>query len=200
MDSESVLQSIGYIGIFISVFIECGVPLGLILPLPGWSLLFTAGVFAASGSLDLKISIAVGITAAVLGYLVGYFTGYKYGRKIFFEKQTKKYFTSEQGHRTEKFMKRFGYTTLIIGRFLPFVHNIVPILGGFARLPLLQFMIVNVIGATLWVVSAVLLGFYLGKSIPNSQLYVIPLVILTVIAINTTAGKKFVERLMAKIT
>lgn len=199
MDTESVLQSIGYFGVFLCVFIECGVPLGLILPLPGYSMLFAAGVFASSGHMDLTTVIIIGLVAAIFGYIVGYFTGYKYGRKLFFEKKTKKYFTAEQGHKTEKFMDRFGYSTLIAGRFLPFVHNLAPILSGVARTPILYFMIANIIGALVWVISGVLLGFYIGQSVPNSEFYVIPFVILLMIFMNMPYGRRLFKRFLAKI-
>lgn len=199
MDAAEILESVGYVGIFISVFIECGVPLGLILPLPGYTLLFTAGVFAASGHLNLWTIILIGIAAAILGYMVGYYTGYKYGRKLFFEKKTNKYFTPEQGHKTERFMNRYGYSTLIIGRFMAFVHNLAPILSGVAKTPFLYFMIANVTGAVIWVVSAVFLGYYLGQTIPNAQVLVIPFVLAVLIFINSSYGRNIMKRFISRI-
>lgn len=199
MNAAEILESVGYLGIFISVFIECGVPLGLILPLPGYTLLFTAGVFAASGHFDIWAIILVGIAAAILGYIVGYFTGYKYGRKLFFERRSNKYFTPEQGYKTEKFMNRYGYSTLIIGRFLALVHNIAPILSGIAKTPFLYFMIANVAGAILWVMSAVFLGYYMGQTIPNAQMLVIPLVIGILIFINLPIGRRIMKKFVEKI-
>ena len=199
MDAQSIFQSLGYAGIFLSVFIECGVPLGLIVPLPGYSLLFAAGVLCANGSLDIRVVIITGIIAAISGYIVGYIIGYKYGRKLFFGKHHKKYFTESQGRKTEKFMKRFGYLTLIFGRFLAFVHNLAPILGGFAKTPFWSFMIANVVGAIIWVFSAVFLGFYLGHTIPHAEYYIVALVIGLVIFSNTSQGKRLVKKVMAKI-
>ena len=199
MGVDSILESLGYFGIFISVFIECGVPLGLILPLPGWTLLFSAGVLAASGILDIPTILAVGILAAILGYIVGYFTGYKYGRKLFFEKNNKKYFTAEQGRKTENFMKKYGMLTLVAGRFLAIVHNLAPILSGVAKTPFLSFMILNVVGAVIWVFSGVFLGYFIGQQVPNAHYYVIPLVIIFMIVINTRPGHRLINKLSRKL-
>lgn len=185
--------------IFICVLIECGVLLGLVLPLPGFSLLFTAGVFAASGQMNEVIVIIVGSVAAILGYVAGYYTGFKYGRRLFYEKNTKKYFTPRQGEATERFMKKYGYGTLVIGRFLPVVHNVVPLMSGIAKTPLIPFMIANVAGGIIWVVSSTLFGFYVGQAVPDAQNYVIALVIATVVFVNTPFGKRLWSRIGRKI-
>lgn len=199
MDTQAILESVGYVGIFAAVFIECGVPLGIILPLPGFSLLFTAAVFASSGSMSLPIIIATGVSAAVLGYIVGYLTGYRYGRKLFYELKTKKYFTPAQGQRAERFMKKFGYSTLIIGRFLAFVHNIAPILAGISRMRLLPFMMANLIGAVAWVGTAVYSGYYLGQNLPNAQYLVLPLVIGALLIANTRAGRRLANKITERV-
>lgn len=199
MGAGSLLESLGYFGIFLSVFIECGVPLGLILPLPGWTLLFSAGVLAANNLFNIPIILAVGVFAAILGFIVGYFTGYKYGRKLFYEKTTKKYFTADQGRKTESFMKKYGMVTLVAGRFLPIVHNLVPILSGIAKTPFLLFMVLNAIGAVLWVFSGVFLGFFIGEQIPNAHYYVIPLVIIFILAINTRPGHRLINKMSKKL-
>lgn len=199
MGTDSLLESLGYVGIFISVFIECGVPIGLVLPLPGWTLLFSAGVLAASGILSVPIIIAVGILAAVLGYVVGYFTGYKYGRKLFFEKSTTKYFTAEQGRKTEIFMKKYGVITLVAGRFMAIIHNLAPILSGVAKTPFISFMVLNIVGAVIWVMSGVFLGYFIGQQVPNAHYYVIPAVIVFIIAINTKPGHKLINKMSQKL-
>lgn len=199
MDAQTVLESVGYLGIFVAVFIECGVPLGIILPLPGFSLLFTASVFASTGGLSLTIIIVTGVTAAVLGYIVGYFTGYRYGRKLFYELKTHKYFTPEQGQRAERFMKRFGYSTLIIGRFFALIHNIAPILGGIAKMRFIPFMIANIVGAILWVGAAVISGYYLGENIPNAQYIVIPFMIVAILVANTPQGRRLLLKITEKV-
>lgn len=199
MDPQSLLESFGYLVIFICVFIECGVLLGLILPLPGFSLLFAAGVFAAAGKLELAAIVLVGSLAAIAGYIVGYFTGSKYGRKLFYEKSTGKYFTRKQGLATEKFMKKYGYTSLVAGRFLPIAHNVVPLLSGVAKTPFIPFMVANILGGVAWVASTVLFGFYMGQNVPHAQYLVLPFVVATVIFANTRFGKRFMASVTRKI-
>jgi membrane-associated protein len=199
MDVASLLESFGYVIIFISVFIECGVLLGLVLPLPGFSLLFTAGVFAVSDQMSLTTIILVGTSAAVIGYIAGYYTGAKYGRKFFYEKETKKYFTPAQGKATERFMKKYGYSTLIVSRFLPVMHSVAPLMSGVARTPLLPFMIANVLGGALWVIMATLMGYFIGQSVPGAQYYIIPFFILSVIIANTPLARRLIDRFAKKV-
>ena len=199
MDAQSLLESFGYLVIFGCVFIECGVLLGLVLPLPGFSLLFTGGVLAAAGKMDETAIIIIGSLAAISGYIVGYFTGSKYGRKLFYEKSTGQYFTKQQGLATEKFMKKYGYSALILGRFLPIAHNVIPLLSGVARTPLLPFMLVNVIGGFIWVASSTLLGFYVGQSVPGAQYLIFFFVALTILFANLPFGKNLLLKITKKI-
>lgn len=199
MDVQSLLESFGYFLIFLSVFIECGVLIGLVLPLPGFSLLLTAGIFASTGRLDIALIIIVGTSAAILGYIAGYFTGTKYGRKLFYERDTQKYFTAAQGKATEKFMKKYGYSTLVLSRYLPIMHNVAPLLSGVAKTPLLPFMIANVVGGFIWVTSATLLGYYFGQSVPNAQYYIIPFFFITIVLVNSRFGKNLLARITKKV-
>lgn len=199
MDAGSLLESFGYFIIFASVFIECGVLLGIILPLPSFSLLFAAGVFVNSDKLSLPIIILVASVAAVLGYIAGYYTGLKYGRKLLYERKTEKYFTEQQGKAAEKFMKRHGYSTLIASRWLPILHNIAPLLSGVAKTPFALFMVTNVVGAVLWAASTTYAGYYVGKIVPNAQYYIIPFVLATVALMNTPYGKRAIGRFVKKI-
>lgn len=193
MDVQSLIETFGYVAIFTCVFIECGFFLGLILPLPGFSILFTASVFAASGQLDLSTIVTTGIIAAILGYISGYLTGRYYGRKLLYEKSTKRFFTEKQGKQTERFMKRYGYSTLIIGRFLPVMHSLAPILSGIARMPILPFMAANVSGGIIWVMAASYSGYYLGQSVPYAQYLAIPFVVAIAVFLHSKAGRRLLR-------
>lgn len=199
MDIEAFFQSIGYLGIFICVFIESGVIFGLVLPLPGFSLVFTASVLTAtSHKFNLLAVVAVGVAACILGYVVGYETGRRYGPKVFYREHSR-FFNRDQGEKTKKFMKRYGYPTLVIGRFLPFMHSATPLLSGFAKTPYLPFTILNVIGAVLWTLSAVSLGYFLGQSVPHAQYIAIPFVIILVVLANTKPGRAIASKINAKL-
>ncbi len=197
MDVKQIIESVGYIGVFLSVFLESGVIIAVVLPLPGMSLMFTAGVFAATGKLNLFILIGVALAAAILGYIFGYFTGHRYGHKLF-SGRNRKYFTPQQYRKVKKFMARYGYLTLIFGRFLPFIHTMAPILSGIAKTPLHGFMIANVIGGTAWVLFATLLGYFLGTTVPHAEYIALPFILLLILILNTPPGKKLVRRLTTK--
>lgn len=198
MDPAALLESFGYLIIFICIFIECGVLIGLVLPLPSYSLLFVAGVFANSDKLNLLLIILVGALGAIAGYIAGYYTGMKYGRKLFYEKNTGRYFTAQQGRASEKFMKKYGYSTLVISRWLPIMHNIAPLFSGVARTPLAPFMAANVIGAVLWAASTSYAGYYFGQVVPNAQYYIIPFVFAVILLMNSPFGKRLAVRLLKK--
>lgn len=199
MDLQAFFESIGYFGIFLSVFIESGVIFGLVLPLPGFSLVFTASVLATTtNKFNLLAIILTGVAACVCGYIVGYETGRRYGPRLFYKKHDK-FFTEEQGLKTKKFMKKYGYPTLVIGRFLPFMHSATPLISGFAKTPYIPFTVLNIIGAVLWTLSAVWLGVFLGESVPHAQYLALPLVIILTLLAYTKTGRRLFKRLNDKI-
>ncbi len=199
MDITGILQSVGYIGIFLCVLIESGIIFGLLVPLPGFSLLFTAGVFAANDRLNIYLVLSSGLLGAILGYVIGYITGRRYGRRLFYQYRNQKYFTASQGERIEKFMQKHGYTTLFVGRFMPIIHTVAPIFSGIAKTSIGPFMIINLLGAIAWVCSATFFGYFIGNSLPGAQYYVLLFVLILVAALNTTFARNYIKRLLAKI-
>lgn len=198
MGVDQLLQSVGYIGIFVSVFIESGIILGLVLPLPGFTLMFAAGAFAATGRLSLPIVIAVGVSAAISGYYAGYFSGKTYGRKIFHSPRIKQ-LRPEHITQAEKFYDRHGKVTLVVGRFVPVVHTIAPIIAGLTQMRIGMFSILNIVGGIIWSLSAVLLGYYIGQSIPHVEYYIVILAVILAIAINIPPVRKQLEKLSNRI-
>lgn len=185
MTLPEMIQSIGYLGVFIIVFIESGVPIGIILPLPGDTLLFSAGLLAATSVFDLAPLIFTIIVAAILGDSAGYWFGSTYGRKLF-TKENAILFNQKNIARTEKFYAKYGWGAIIIARFLPFFRTIVPIFAGVGHMHYPSFLFFNILGACIWGVSVTLLGFYLGTMIPNIDHYILP--VLGVIVLITSGG------------
>lgn len=183
MDTSQLIESFGYLAVFLCVFLESGIIFGILVPLPGLSLLFTAGILAASGRLSLTAVLTVGIIAAVSGYAIGYLTGTTLGRRLFYSPRFKQ-LTPARLAKAEHFIKRYGFGALIIGRFVPFVHTVAPIVAGAAKMPKTIFSIANVLGGVIWVGGATLAGFYLGRAVPNAELYLIPMVVVIAIAAN----------------
>ena len=148
-----------YVILFFIVFAETGL---VVAPfLPGDSLLFAAGTFAAIGSLNVFVLIIVLIIAAVLGDAVNYSVG-KYLGKNLIEKHDK-IIKKEYLDKTHSFYEKYGKKTIVLARFVPIVRTFAPFVAGIGKMRYIEFLTYNIIGGILWVVSLVLLGFYFGN-------------------------------------
>lgn len=151
-----------YIFLFLIVFVETGL---IVMPLlPGDSLLFAAGMLAATtGKLDVVIIIPLLICAALLGDNVNYFVG------KFFSKQIKSrerilFFKREYITETEAYYDKHGGKTVIMARFIPIVRTIAPFVAGAGSMPYRKYLTFCIAGAILWVTSMTLLGYFLGNN------------------------------------
>ncbi len=177
-DLSEIIRSVGYIGIFAIIFAESGLLIGMFLP--GDSLLFTAGFLASQGFFTLPVLLVITFTAAILGDNVGYATGKRYGHKVF-RKQDSIFFDQKHIEKAEKFYEKHGGKTLILARFTPVVRTIAPILAGVGKMPYKRFLVFNFVGAFLWAIGITALGFFLGKSIPDIDKYLLPAIILVIL-------------------
>jgi len=149
----------GYAALFAIVFSETGLLIGLIIP--GDSLLFTVGVVAGAGHLDILVVNAVLITAAMLGDSTGYLLGYKTGPRIF-SRPDSRLFKQEYVTRTKAFYDRYGGKTILFARFLPIVRTFAAYLAGVGEMPYLRFLPYSVCGAIGSVTLLTTLGYKLG--------------------------------------
>lgn len=163
--------SAGYIGIFIIIFAETGVLLGIFLP--GDSLLFAAGLLASNGIFNPILLIVIVIVAAILGDTTSYWLGVKSG-KILLNKYPK-LVKQEYIYKTERFYSKWGGRSVIFARFVPIVRTIVPLMAGIGYMKYKTFVLYNIVGSILWGPVMILLGYTLGKSIPNSTHYILPI-------------------------
>ena len=163
IELTELVQTFGIVGITLVIFLESGVPFGFFLP--GDSLLFTAGVLAAAGLLNLPLLIICVFLAAILGVNVGYAFGKRYGRKLF-TKDKSLLFHKDHVVRAESFYEEYGGQAIVLARFLPVVRTFAPIVAGIGHMNYKRFMFFNIIGALLWAVGITLLGYWLGNSIP----------------------------------
>jgi membrane-associated protein len=149
------------------IYLETGFFLGLILP-GGDYLVFTAGLLAGTHFLDISIFVLVPsmIGAAILGDFTGYAKGRWLGNKLF-DKEENKYFKKSYIQKSEQFYQKYGMGAFILGRFLPVVRTLVPMLAGASRLPLKRFSLYNVLGAGIWIGSLAPLGYILGNIFPG---------------------------------
>lgn len=172
-DLLKILPTIGYVGITAVVFAESGLFFGFFLP--GDSLLFTAGFLASQGFFDIRILTLLCFIGAVAGDSVGYFIGHKLGRRLFLKKDSL-FFHRENLRKAENFYERYGKKTIILARFLPVVRTFAPIVAGIGNMQYQTFVAFNIIGGFFWAVGLTVAGFYLGKSIPNVDKYLFPIV------------------------
>ena len=177
-DLKDLIQSVGYFGIFGIVFAESGLLIGALLP--GDSLLFTAGFLASQDILSLTLLLVITFVAAVAGDSVGYATGARYGHRIF-KKADSILFNHKHIERAEAFYKLHGGKALILARFMPIVRTIAPLLAGVGKMPYRKFVSFNIIGAFLWAVGITSLGYFLGKSIPDIDKYLLPAIVIILV-------------------
>jgi membrane-associated protein len=171
-----------YIILFIVVFVETGL---VFLPfLPGDSLLFVAGAFAALGSLNVFILMAVLMLAAIAGDTVNYWIGHFLGKKIVSGKNFGVY---QKGMiKTQEFFKKYGGATIVLARFVPYVRTFTPFVAGIGNMRYAKFLFFNIIGAVLWVIACTLAGYFFGN-IPivkdNFSLFVGGIVVVSLIPV-----------------
>lgn len=148
-----------YLILFLIIFCETG---PVVTPfLPGDTLLFAAGAFAARGSFDPVLLIAVLLTAAVAGDAVNYCIGKFLGDKLARSRRVP-FFKPEYLDRTHRFYEKYGAKTIVIARFVPIVRTFAPFVAGVGTMTYRRFAVYNVTGALLWVFLLVLAGYFFG--------------------------------------
>jgi membrane-associated protein len=148
-----------YLVLFLIVFAETGL---VVLPfLPGDSLLFIAGAFGATGSLDPILLSALLIVAAVTGNTLNYAIGRYIGPRVF--SMNLRFLDRGALMRTHAFYEKHGGKTIVMSRFIPVVRTFAPFVAGVADMPLSRFQLFNILGALLWVISLVAAGYFFGN-------------------------------------
>ncbi|MCH3967398.1 MAG: VTT domain-containing protein [Atopobiaceae bacterium] len=165
--------------IFLIVFIETGV---VFFPfLPGDSLLFAAGFFAASGDLNIFALLGIAWAAAILGDQSNFFIGHFFGRKVIDSGKVKA-MTPERIAKSEAFLDKWGKLAIFLGRFFPFIRTFVPFLAGMGGMKWHHFFAFNVLGGITWSTLFTLLGYFFG-GIPVVQDH-FELVIVGIVAVS----------------
>lgn len=177
LDLEKLIETVGYTGVFGMVFAESGILIGIFLP--GDSLLFTAGFLASVGVFNIYILAFGCFVAAVVGDNVGYAFGKKLGPRIF-SKEDSFWFHKKHLLRAEKFYEKHGGKTIVLARFTPIVRTFAPIVAGAAHMNYRTFFIYNLVGGFLWAVGLTALGYIAGKSIPNVDKYILPILFVII--------------------
>jgi len=181
-DIQALVAWAGYIGLFIIVFAETGLLIGFFLP--GDSLLFTAGLFAAQGLFNIFELNVLLIIAAVTGDAVGYYIGKKGGHALY-SRQDSRFFKRKYLIMTKEFYEKYGNFTIVAARWMPFARTFAPVVAGIAEMPYTKFFTYNVVGGTTWVLSMTLAGYFLGQTFPwvtkNLELVIVIILFLSVL-------------------
>lgn len=177
-DVTHIIQAGGLLLIAAIIFAESGMMVGFFFP--GDTLLFSAGILAASGKLSIVSVIVVIALAAIAGDNVGYQIGKSLGRRLF-KKPDSVIFRKQYIERAEKFYEVYGSKTMLLAHFVPVVRSFVPVTAGAGNMNRKLFVLFDAIGDTAWTLIITLLGFYAGKTIPGIEKYVEPVLILVVI-------------------
>jgi membrane-associated protein len=149
----------GYAALFAIVFSETGLLVGFFLP--GDSLLFTVGVVAGAGGLNIVVVNLVLMAAAILGDSNAFLIGYKTGPKVF-SRPDSRLFKQEYVTRTHAFYEKYGGKTIIFARFLPIVRTFAAFIAGVGRMPYLKFLPYSICGGAAWIFSLTMIGYSIG--------------------------------------
>ena len=184
-----------YLIFFIIVFCETGL---VVTPfLPGDSLLFVAGTFAALGSLNLTWLLVILSAAAILGDTINYWIGNYIGPKVF-QMQNSRVFRKEYLDRTHQFYEKYGPITIVIGRFIPIIRTFAPFLAGVGSMTYGKFLVYNVVGGILWIASFTLGGYFFGNLPFVKKNFTLVIVAIIVISVMPTVIEYLRQRKQAK--
>jgi len=166
-DVQELIRSVGPYApllVCIIVFVETGLFVGFFLP--GDSLLVTAGVFAAAGTIPLRWLLLPVMLCAIVGDQLGYWIGRGAGASLYKREQSF-FFRPSHLHRARAFYEKYGGKTVILARFVPIVRTFCPPVAGAAGMPYSRYVTYDIFGGILWVGSMILGGYLLGRSIPD---------------------------------
>jgi membrane-associated protein len=169
IDADSVISTLGLIGVLGIIFMETGLLIGLVFP--GGEVVFLAGIAASNSGAaalgDAKLSTPLLFTlapvAAIVGGEVGYWFGRTYGRK-FFDRPDSRFFNQKMVQKIEKWLVKYGpRKALVFGRFIPFARTLINPVCGVVQLDRKTFSTWNAIGAIIWTQVAMGIGYFLGN-------------------------------------
>jgi membrane-associated protein len=176
----SAYGTLTYFILFAIIFAETGL---VITPfLPGDSLLFAAGTFAALGSIDVYILFVILCIAAILGDTVNYWVGHYIGPRVF--KEDRRFIKKAYLEKTHAFYEKYGGKTIIIARFIPIIRTFAPFVAGVGAMNYSKFILYNITGGIVWIGSFLFAGYFFGN-IPfvrnNFSLVILAIIIISVV-------------------
>ncbi|WP_432510878.1 DedA family protein [Kineococcus sp. SYSU DK001] len=186
LSPDRLLTTFGAFGIFVILFAETGLLIGFLLP--GDTLLIAAGLLAATPvgapvHLDLGAVLVGAVAGALIGAQVGYHIGRRFGPGLLSRPEGSRIGAGMR--RSQDLLERFGPgKAIVLARFVPVARTLMNPLAGATGVPVRRFLLWQAAGGVLWTVGIVLLGYFLGATVPNIELYLVPaLVIITVASV-----------------
>ena len=182
LNPRDILDSFGpwaTVGLILIIFAETGLLIGFFLP--GDSLLFTSGILASQGNLNIAV-IAIGcFLAAVIGDQVGYTIGHRAGPPLF-RRPDSRVFKQRYVDRTKEFFDKHGPKTILLARFVPVVRTFAPVLAGVGEMNRRTFTTYNIVGGFVWAVGVTVAGYILGSAIGSDiDKYLLPIIAVIVV-------------------
>ncbi len=153
------IGDMGYFGIFLLMFLE-----STFFPFPSEIIMIPAGYLAYQGELNLYIIILVGIFGSVLGALFNYYLAMHFGRKFILKYGKYFFITEETLNKLEAFFTKHGELSTFNGRLIPGIRQLISLPAGLARMNIVKFSFYSGLGAGIWVVILVALGYLLGSN------------------------------------
>src|SRR4051812_23660807 len=178
VDPRHLIETFGTLGVIGIIFAETGLLIGFFLP--GDSLLFTAGLLASQGKLNIAAILVGCAIAAVAGAETGYLIGNKAGPALF-RRPDSRVFKREYVDKAETHLQRYGIgKAVFLARFIPIVRTFINPVAGVLGVERRTFSLWNVVGGVIWTVGVTLLGYGLGSSISNPDRYILPIIAVIV--------------------
>ena len=177
LNPHDLIETFGTFGLILVIFAESGLLIGFFLP--GDSLLFTAGLLASQGKLNLGVILIGCAIAAVVGDQVGYQFGKRVGPTLF-RRPDSRLFKQEYVEKAQSYFDRYGSRTIVLARFVPIVRTFAPIVAGIGEMKWRTFAMFNLVGGVLWAVGVIMLGNILGKTVPSIDKYLLPAIAVIV--------------------
>jgi len=174
----ALVQDFGYLGIFIMMFLE-----STFFPFPSEVAMIPAGYLASKGEMNIMVAVMVGTLGSLTGALFNYYLARKYGRRGVLRFGKYFFFTEEKLQKMEEFFVKHGSFSTFVSRLIPGVRQLVSLPAGLSKMPLEQFTIYTVLGAGLWVMVLVFLGYFLGENEALIKTYLHQIIIVTLGAI-----------------
>lgn len=188
LQPDTIIEWLGpwaLVGLALIVFAECGLLLGFFLP--GDSLLFTAGLFVANGSIKapLWLTCLVLVVAAFAGNACGYWIGRSAGPAIF-DRPKSRLFKPEHVTKTQEFFDKYGNRAIVMARFVPIVRTFITVMAGVGRMDARRYLTYSLIGGVAWAAGVTVLGYFLGQFDvvkANIELILVLIVLISILPI-----------------